>query len=49
MQQVRDSLTTTNEQQLLRVGQQTSPTLSRDAVMVDAIVNTGAVAFAVLW
>ncbi|KAL4859226.1 Acyl-coenzyme A oxidase [Chlorella vulgaris] len=37
---VRDSLTTTNEQQLLRAGHQTSPTLSRDAVMVDAIVNT---------
>lgn len=39
--QVRDQLTTTHEQQLLREGQATSPTLSRDAVMVDAIVNTG--------
>lgn len=41
--QVRDQLTTTHEQQLLRAGQKTSPTLSRDAVMVDAIVNTGEV------
>jgi len=39
--QVRDALTTTHEQQLLRSGGQTSPTLSRDAVVVDAIVNTG--------
>lgn len=39
--QVRDQLTTTNEQELLRAGGQTSPTLSREAVMVDAIVNTG--------
>ncbi|EFN54112.1 hypothetical protein CHLNCDRAFT_25038 [Chlorella variabilis] len=37
---VRDSLTTTHEQQLLRSGVQTSPTLSREAVLVDAIVNT---------
>lgn len=37
---VRDSLTTTHEQQLLRSGVQTSPTLSRNAVVVDAIVNT---------
>ena len=39
--QVRDALTTTHEQALLRAWGQTSPTLSRDAVMVDAIVNTG--------
>lgn len=40
--QVRDQLTTTHEQALLRSGGQTSPTLSRNAVLVDAIVNTGA-------
>ena len=34
-------LTTTHEQQLLKAGGQTSPTLRRDAVLVDAIVNTG--------
>lgn len=39
--QVRDQLTTTHEQALLRAGGQTSPTLSRSAVLVDAIVNTG--------
>ena len=39
--QVRDALTTTHEQALLRAGGRTSPTLSRDAVLVDAIVNTG--------
>ena len=38
--QVRDMLTTTHEQQLLRAGGQTSPTLRRDAVLVDAVVNT---------
>ncbi|KAL4458671.1 hypothetical protein ABPG75_013536 [Micractinium tetrahymenae] len=37
---VRDQLTTTHEQALLRAGGQTSPTLTRSAVMVDAIVNT---------
>ncbi|PSC71131.1 protoporphyrin IX magnesium chelatase [Micractinium conductrix] len=37
---VRDMLTTTHEQQLLKAGGQTSPTLRRDAVLVDAIVNT---------
>ena len=39
---MRDALTTTHEQALLRAGGQTSPTLSREAVLVDAIVNTGA-------
>ena len=38
---MRDALTTTHEQQLLRSGVQTSPTLNHDAVHVDAIVNTG--------
>ncbi len=39
--QVRDQLTTAHEQELLRQGGKTSPTLSRDAVLVDAVVNTG--------
>lgn len=39
--QVRDQLTTAHEQELLRQGEKTSPTLSRDAVLVDAVVNTG--------
>ena len=39
--QVRDQLTTAHEQELLRAGGKTSPTLSRDAVLVDAVVNTG--------
>lgn len=39
--QVRDQLTTAHEQELLRRGEKTSPTLSRDAVLVDAVVNTG--------
>ncbi|GAB4822001.1 hypothetical protein N2152v2_009047 [Parachlorella kessleri] len=38
--QVRDLLTTSHEQQLVRGGQVTSPTLKRDAVLVDAVVNT---------
>lgn len=38
--QVRDMLTTSHEQQLLRSGQATSPSLKRDAVLVDAVVNT---------
>ena len=38
---MRDALTTSHEQQLLRSGGVTSPTLSRDAIMVDCIVNTG--------
>eukprot|EP00884_Botryococcus_braunii_P009534 jgi/Botrbrau1/18582/Bobra.0367s0024.1 len=38
---VRDQLTTAHEQQLLKSGQGgVSPTLRRDAVMVDSVVNT---------
>ena len=37
---VRDQLTTTHEASLLAAGQATSPTLHRNAVRVDAIVNT---------
>ena len=37
---MRDLLTTAHEQALLRSGQATSPTLKRDAVLVDAVVNT---------
>ena len=43
--QVRDQLTTAHEQELLRRGEKTSPTLSRDAVLVDAVVNTGTLAW----
>ena len=38
--QVRDLLTTENEQQAIRSGSQKSGSLSQDAVMVDAIVST---------
>ena len=37
---VRDALTTTHEQALLRQGRPTSPTLKSDAALVDAVVNT---------
>lgn len=37
---MRDLLTTEHEQQLLRSGQAPSSSLKRDAVLVDAVVNT---------
>lgn len=38
---MRDQLTSTHEQQLLKAGKgAVSPTLRRDAVLVDSVVNT---------
>lgn len=37
---MRDQLTTTHEQEILRGGGTTSSTLQRDAVLVDAVVST---------